>query len=215
MAKKPIFLFDFDGVIADTLNEVCQTFDIFFKRLGLIQPNREEVRLMYKRNIHDSLKERGVTEDNFKDLWALIRSREKEVEKRIRMYPHMAELLKKLSKYNIYIVSSSSTKAIESYANRMGFGQYLKAILGAEAEVFKVKKINRILNDEGVNPKEAYFVTDTVGDVIEGKKTGVNTIAVAWGYHKKEELEKTSPDYLFNAPEELIKTITDLCKISE
>lgn len=215
MVKKPIFLFDFDGVIVDSLNEVCRTFDIFFQQLGLAPLNYEEVRLMYKQNVHDSLKEKGVTKEDFHNLWELIRLRQKDIEKKIQVYPNMIKLLKKLSKYHLYIVTSSSTKAVENYMAGRGFGKYFIAVLGAEAETSKVKKINNILEDEGADPQEVYFITDTVGDIIEGKKTGVKIIAVTWGYHRKGELEKESPDYLFNAPEELIKAISNLCKNSE
>lgn len=51
---------------------------------------------------------------------------------------------------------------------------------------------------------DVYFVTDTAGDVIEGNRAEVKTIAVTWGFHDRERLEKAKPDIIVNTPEELL-----------
>lgn len=206
----PLFLLDFDGVIADTLDEAYQTNRQFIKELGLPPLTKETFRLMYKKNIHDAMKEYGVTKENFKNLWSMIKEREKRKVNKVFLYPSILTLLKKLRECHLYIITSSSTKAVESYLKRKKLFQYFQAVWGAEKGTSKVKKIKKILKKEKVTPQQAYFVTDTVGDVLEGKKAGVRIIAVGWGYHKKKELAETSPDYLFGTQKDLIKALPDL-----
>jgi len=39
----------------------------------------------------------------------------------------------------------------------------------------------------------------------EGRQAGVKTVAVTWGWHSREKLAATGPDYLLDRPEELLK----------
>ena len=44
----------------------------------------------------------------------------------------------------------------------------------------------------------AYYVGDTKGDMIEGKKAGAVTVAVTWGWHTADNLAEASPDHTVN-----------------
>ncbi|PIS42213.1 MAG: hypothetical protein COT24_04700 [Candidatus Kerfeldbacteria bacterium CG08_land_8_20_14_0_20_40_16] len=215
MSPKPIFLFDFDGVIVDTLNEAHLTFNRLFKTLQLKPAAKEEVRSMYNKNIHDALLEYGVKEKDFKKLWSMIKAREKGRTNRVSLYPSINLLLQSLKNYHLYIISASATAAVKSYLKRKKLLNYFQGVQGAEEGLSKIDKIEKIIKREKTSPQKTYFLTDTVGDVLEGKKTDVKIIGVAWGYHKYRELKAVSPDYLFKTPGELIKAIPKLCKNSK
>lgn len=56
----------------------------------------------------------------------------------------------------------------------------------------------------GLDPaKGSFFITDTSGDVREGKEAGIKTIATTWGYHTKEELVEAKPDYIVDDVQQL------------
>ena len=59
----------------------------------------------------------------------------------------------------------------------------------------------------GVAPGEAAFVGDTVGDVVEGKRAGVRTVAAAWGYQPEEFLLSARPDALARSLGELPRAV--------
>jgi phosphoglycolate phosphatase-like HAD superfamily hydrolase len=50
-------------------------------------------------------------------------------------------------------------------------------------------------------------VCDEVRDIEAAKKSGIKSIAVAWGYNTKDALIKENPDFLVNSPDELINII--------
>ena len=54
-----------------------------------------------------------------------------------------------------------------------------------------------------LSKSDVYFVGDEVRDIDAGKKTGIKTIAVSWGYNTKDALAKEHPDYLIDSPLEL------------
>jgi phosphoglycolate phosphatase len=208
--KKPLFLFDFDGVIVDSLKEATDAIGIFLSTFNIKKPTIEEIRRMYHKNIFDSFKELGVPDDGYPKLYSIIKERSVQYESRIPLYEGVNDLLSALKNDGIYIVSSSSTRAMEKYLEKYELSKYFKGVLGAENGTSKVEKINKILEIENPDLERTYFVTDTTGDIKEGKRVGVKTIAVGWGYHHQEDLLAENPDYFFLKMDDFIKTIPKL-----
>ena len=77
----------------------------------------------------------------------------------------------------------------------------MKDVLGAEKERSKAIKIGDTMARHINQP--AYYVGDTSGDIIEGKRAGAMTVAVTWGWHDVEKLEEASPDFIVSSPAEL------------
>lgn len=208
--KKPIFLFDLDGVIVDSFEEAYLTNRQFVTELGLPPFTKKTFLQMYRKNIHLALKEYGVKDEKFKNLWRMIKEKEKRKVNKVTLYPQASLLVKQFSSYHLYIITSSSTHAVELFLKRKRLLKYFKEVLGSEKGISKVEKIKKVIRKEKVNAKEVYLITDTVGDVLEGRKAKVKTIAVGWGYHKLKELKAVSPNYLFKTPAELIKALSNL-----
>lgn len=208
--NKPLFLFDFDGVIVDSLKEATDAIGIFLSTFNIKPPAMEEIRRMYQKNIFESFKELGVPDDGYPKLYSIIKERSVKYEERIPLYEGVVDLLESLKDEVLYIVSSSSTRAMEKYLKKYSLDGYFKGVLGAESGTSKVEKIKSILSKEKAEISKTYFITDTTGDIKEGKIVGVKTIAVGWGYHHPEDLRAENPDYLFLTMHDFIKAIPDL-----
>jgi len=50
----------------------------------------------------------------------------------------------------------------------------------------------------------AYYIGDTRGDMIEGRKAGAITVAALWGWHAVKKLEEGAPDHFVRSPEALL-----------
>lgn len=61
-----------------------------------------------------------------------------------------------------------------------------------------------------VEPHDAVMITDTSGDVLEAKPTGVKTIGVLWGLHDEEMLRIVNPEKIVKTPSELEMAIEEL-----
>lgn len=210
MKHQPIFLLDFDGVIVDTLDEAYTTHRLLMKKLKKKSLTKERFRLMLMDNIFVSYRKLGVREKDFGLFMGIIEERNKQGVAKVSLYPNIVKLIKALAKYRPIIISSSSTQAIKRYLETEKILRHFKEIQGAEKGLSKIAKIKKIVGNAKNTASNIYYVTDTVGDVIEARKAKVKIIAVGWGYHYQEELLAAEPDYFFNTKEEFIKELPNL-----
>jgi HAD superfamily hydrolase (TIGR01549 family) len=200
-------IFDYDGVIFNTVNiawNVVKTVcDRYCKRK--IKTKKEFLDI-YKRNFYADMKKRGVTEKDMEKL------KHDSIEILKKKHPKPFRNIKKAmnqlaKKYKIAIVSSNYTDVMKHALKQAKIFKDFHLIIGAEHEEHKTKKIRLCLKKFNVKPGEAVFVTDTTGDIKEARKVKLKTMAVAWGFHKKDKLLKAKPDFLVEKPEQIIKVL--------
>ena len=78
---------------------------------------------------------------------------------------------------------------------------------GLETHKLKTHKFRKVLDELNLKENECIFITDTLGDILEANEVGIPTIAVDFGYHERERLEKGNPLQIISNFEELIETI--------
>jgi len=76
----------------------------------------------------------------------------------------------------------------------------------------KVHKIKLLLEKYSMSPENTIFVTDTLGDIKEAQECNVPTLAVTWGFHARETLEKGNPTKIIDHFEELEPAIHEILK---
>jgi phosphoglycolate phosphatase-like HAD superfamily hydrolase len=57
-----------------------------------------------------------------------------------------------------------------------------------------------------VSPADCLLIGDSAADMQAGRRAGVKTCAVLWGYGRREDLAKWKPDYWIAHPLELLQT---------
>lgn len=201
---KKAIIFDFDGVIVDTFNF---SYGIYKQ----VQPTltEEQFRSWFNGNIYDKLdqdEKQNIPQVSDEDFWpAYVASIENQAPN-----SYLAAAIKKFSQqYKLFIVSSTETEVIKTYLDKFLPGIFIK-IYGADIEKSKVKKIQMLCAEYELSPDECIFVTDTTGDIVEGRKAGVKSIAVSWGFHSAVSLASESPLAIVDRPESLYKTVEDV-----
>lgn len=127
-----------------------------------------------------------------------------------KLFDGVIDLVKKLDarKIKMAILSNSAKKYIKSTLEYYNLGKFFSSILGA-AEVTKVKPdpegLLKILEIEGIKPKNTLFIGDMVSDIDAGKNANIRTIAVASGILPREKLENANPFALVANIRELIE----------
>ncbi len=182
--KVKAVIFDFDGVIHNT-------FELAYRIHTQIHPGntKEDFRSYFDRNLFmkiDKILDRK-SQDRFREL-------EFEAFKNLKVEREIKEELEKLNeKYDLHIISSNSNRNLKIYFENNGFTNIFREILTAEVHKSKVEKFRILFKKYNLNPCSCVFVTDTLGDVLEANKVGVKTIAVDFGFHERERLEKGNP----------------------
>jgi phosphoglycolate phosphatase len=198
-----IILFDFDGVIADTF-AFC--YNIANSRDAL---THDEYRARFEGNINETSKKVSQSTSRTApfDFFAHY------TPELMKCPPNgdVVKVIQELARnYPLIIISSTITPSIVSFLEMHGLKDAFKEILGNDIEKSKVKKIQGVIQKYGIKPSETVFITDTLGDIKEAKECGVRSIAVTWGFHPIETLEKGEPHKIISRPEEIIEAVKSM-----
>lgn len=198
---KKIIIFDFDGVIADSLEIGLQCTINTFKKLGLNQiKTKKDYLECFEGNFFEKLIEKGVPKEKIPEIIQEFNREYLPKTKNILFFIEAIRILETLSqKHNLFIVSATGTKTIKKMLKEKT--KLFKDIIGGDKETSKVKRIESI--KKRFPNSEYFYIGDTQGDIIEGKIAKVKTIAVGWGWHTIEQLKKTKPNFIVNNPKEL------------
>ncbi len=199
-----LVIFDFDGVLANT-EELCYQIHIRTNK-NLTWKQFQEFSLgnffdVYEQSIKDG------THLPIKDF----HSSYKKALDTITIHDILHDSIVALAKeYRLVIISSSTSSYIKDFLTREGVSKYFSDILGADVHKNKTLKINSILEKYELVARDTIFITDTLGDIKEANKCDVRSIAVTWGLHDKEILEKGYPLKIISDPRDLVRTIKEI-----
>jgi phosphoglycolate phosphatase len=191
-------------VIADSIYALLKAAKKLAPKYDLQDFTKEDIDKAFDSNVYASLAKLNLP---LTKIPSLIKDLSQELQKHhleIPLHKDIKSALKKLSKYKLYIVTSNLSGNVKKYVEEKKIN-YFEDILGADIDKSKVKKINMI--KQKYPDAEIYCVGDTVGDVKEGKRAKVKTIAAAWGFHKKERLSKAQPDFIADNAKQLVKIL--------
>lgn len=200
---KPVSLvmFDYDGVIADSYDQFVRDWMRVCGAHGVAFRSPVEVIELFDGNVYESMRRLGVSDEVIDRILEEYRSTASFEE--VKLFPGMPRALEEIAaSHKVVIITSNLASVVKEVLLRNGVG-CVSEVIGAEEEKSKVKKIRSVISRHpGLKP---YYVGDTKGDVLEGRKAGAITVAVAWGWHTPEMLAEGNPDYLVDTPEELVR----------
>lgn len=201
-----IFLFDFDGVITDTLPIAVEVYNQKMQANGLKKLfTPESFAGLFLHNFHKGLSE-YIPDSELREKILKEKNAEYEIRKDdFRIFDGVKETLTELSKNGkMIIISSNGTQFINALLKSREISCF-DEVLGGDIEKSKVKKIN--WQKEKYPDAEIFYIGDTTGDVKESKETNIKAVAVSWGFHTREQLATENPDYIFDTPTELLQLI--------
>jgi phosphoglycolate phosphatase len=201
---RSLLLFDFDGVLVDSLGLYSEAVRLILERIGTpIVESRADYLELFDGNFYESMAARGVN-------LAAFSGAAKEIlpgmdYSTMKPYPGLIPVLSALQKDALLaVVSSNSGPIIEKALNVFGFAPYFQDILGSDFLFSKQEKIGHALSRYGAAPGCTYYIGDTTGDIREAKAAGVLSVGAAWGWHGREKLATATPDFLIDTPVELL-----------
>lgn len=197
-----VLLFDYDGVIANSLKVVLKTYNDVCEKYGLFPMNRDEFIHIYEDNFYTGILKLGMDKKRIPDLIEDFRKGFLEHKKDITLFDKMNDTVNELAKtHKVYIITSSETSVVKEFLKL--FKINVSEVLGADVATSKIEKINMARKKY---PDATFsFITDTSGDIKEGKKAGVFCYGVTWGYQAKHQLIREKPEKIFHSPKELLE----------
>ena len=204
MQKIDLIIFDLDGTLVDTRQDITNSVNYARKMLGLPALDVDTV-IKHVGNGVKKLMERSLPEnqrdkvqeavshfrEHYKDH-ALVYS---------RLYPGVKETLSHFQNKKLAIISNKPEEFSRHVLKGLNVDNYFDLILGGDSlPVMKPnpEPILRVLDDVKVVPDKAVMVGDGIPDIEAGKRAQVLTCAVSYGFRKKEILLAVKPDFMVN-----------------
>ena len=193
-------IFDFDGVLHDTFELV---YGISARTIGK-ELSREEYKNFFNGNIYERAE---IDEENSKIFFEM----QDEVFGSLELKAETKIFLEKLTeKYSLFIITSNQEKTLNAYFQKSESTHIFKDIFGFETHTSKVKKFEQLFEKHNLKNDDCVFITDTLGDILEGHKAGVKSIAVDFGFHDRERLEKGNPHKIVSNFDEMLEAIEEI-----
>lgn len=202
-------LFDFDGVFVDSGSHLFEV-----SKMNIPGLSREAWLDMYNGNIYDASDEHGATNKGYiaDEQDSFFGPYQKFVYD-LPMVDGFEDMLSALhEKYTIAVISSCMSSIIDRYATKHGIRDNFDSIWGVDVDRDKAKKIKMYIERKGAKPEECLLVTDTLGDVREATKAGIDVIAVTWGFHERERLEKGEPHAIVDRATDILDVVENYFK---
>lgn len=204
-------IFDFDGTIADSFDMVIAIAYRLTKKADL--SNIEYVKQMKDENVGLREAINRLKIPRWKQIYLLHRGRiimSKQIHQ-IPVFQDIESSLKNLkdNNYQLYIISSNSTKNVERFLLEKGLLPYFAKIYGSAGLFSKAKVIKKLLENEALPSDSAVYVGDEVRDILAAKEVNMPCIAVSWGYNSFDLLVQYSPMVIAKSPKQLEKIIIE------
>jgi phosphoglycolate phosphatase len=199
-----LIMFDFDGVIADSLDVMHEATVQALRDHGLGHLVSDDlVPRLVESNWFEGLRKMGVPPPvvrEMDDLYAAAVAAG-----HVEPYDGVRGVVADLSgRHDVVIVTSNRSDIVADLLARWDFTG-IDEILGGDVGKSKVPKLRGAVSR---HPHEkAWFIGDSVGDIDEGRAAGVSTVAVTWGWHPEEQLLGSAPDLVAHTPRELLELL--------
>ena len=220
MKKYEAVIFDLDGTLFDTLDDLTDAVNFVCKEFGYPLRTREVIRTFLGNGIERTARlavPEVVGNEEFAKVFASFKKYyTSHCQIKTKPYAGMLELLQKLQErgYKLAIVSNKNAAAVEAL-NELYFSDYVKVAIG-ESETVKKKpapdSVLKALDLLGIKREEAVYVGDSEVDKATADNVGMDSILVTWGFRDKPQLEKLQSTYLVNKPEEILTCCQETTK---
>ena len=202
-----LLLFDFDGVLADSVDTTLAVSNRVAREYGAtIHMTRDLLASLNDMSIPGGGRAMGVPEERLDRFEAALLEEYRNSCSEYQLFDGIGAALRSLSaSHLIGIVTNNSEKLVRRFVERHGLGKLVSLIFGQETGGEKNIRIRKAARDQAISLERTYMVGDATSDISEARLAGCKAIAVSWGFQGSSFLEAARPDYLISAPSELLE----------
>lgn len=212
---KKVCIFDLDGTLADTVESIARAVNRGLEHFGYAgRPVKEYkyyagdgLNTAFQRALHRA----GDTEGRcLKEGIPLVRRwLAQEPLYRVKPYPGIPETLRELKKRGVSLAVLSNKphpQAVQVVETLFQKGCFAKIQGQMEGLARKPDPTGacRIAQALGAEPTSCLYIGDTNTDMLTGRRAGMFTVGVTWGFREQKELEDSGADRIIQKPEELL-----------
>ena len=213
MKKYDGVIFDLDGTLLNTLEDLMDSVNYGLKAYHMPERSLEEIRCFVGNGVERLIElavPEGTGDLEREKVFAEFKAHYKiHCNDKTGLYPGVEELLARLKEegFAMAIVSNKLQEGVDALKY---FDRYVETAIGAREGIRKkpapdtVMEALRILD----LPKErVVYVGDSEVDIATAQNVGMDCITVAWGFRTRKEQEKAGAKVFVERPEEIVELL--------
>ncbi|NOX21271.1 MAG: HAD-IA family hydrolase [Nitrospirae bacterium] len=190
-----LLIFDLDGTLVDTSQDITNALNHALVPEGINPLTNEQTRRLVGDGITRLIEKIIGNEDLM--LVKKIRERfisfyEQHIADYSKPYPGVIDTLRSLDGFKKAIVTNKLEALSRKLLLELKMLSFFDLIVGGDTTPEKKPSplpVIRVLEELGIKPEEALLIGDGTTDIEAGKKAGLKTVAVGYGYRPKELLQ--------------------------
>ncbi len=202
-------VFDFDGTLADTLEESRSIFNQLAPEYNLRQVEPEEMPHLRHLSLMELLEHLGIPKRRVPSMLSRGTSMMRANIAHMPLIQGIGEVLPELRKHAqmFGVLTSNATVNVDLFLRSHGMRGLFHFISSTSKLTGKAKHLRAIRKTFSLRPEEMLFVGDEIRDIKAAKKAGIDIAAVTWGFNSTESLSKECPEYLLSSPDEFLQLV--------
>lgn len=196
--RPPVIVFDLDGTLVDSLDDIIASFRHAFGELALEVPDEAAVRSLIGKPL-DEMYAKFAPAHRVAELSASYRRHyPKNFTRNSRIFPGVTEVLGELRSrgYRLAVATTKRTQMALALVEAVGLTPHLDHVQGTDDFPHKPAPDVVLRAAGAVAGRAEWMVGDTASDMEAGRAAGASTYGVTWGTHDEETLRNARPDLL-------------------
>ena len=200
-----LLLFDYDGVLADSLNTLSEYTTIFCREHGLGEGLKTtDVDAMESATLAGLIEAAGISQAYVRDYARYLFQALTRDPLKVPLFKGIPKMLTDLARhYTLCVVTANHSAIVRQRLDAAQLTSLMGCIYGNEQPGGKVDHIINALETNHAQPASTWMIGDTVGDIEAAQNAGVNAVAVTWGWQSSIRLKSKAPDLMFEKPQAL------------
>lgn len=202
-----LVIFDYDGVLADTLDDLICFGQEACNQLGVKHVvAKEDLSNLEVMSFATFGRACEVPEHLIDEFVKISLNLFAEKESPPAIFDGLRDVIQHLSSnHKIAIVTTNSSQNVHAFLTKHGLANLVHAIYGVDTPGSKAQKI--ALARERFMEESIFMIGDALSDVRAAKEAGATSIAVTWGHQGLKTLLRGEPDHVVSSPQDLIKVV--------
>ena len=207
---KTAILFDLDGTLLDTLEDLAASVNAALSRCGYPRRTTEEVRTFVGNGVRHLMACAVPEGEDPQEAIACFRHHYAlHCQDRTAPYAGIPEALQKISReYPVAIVSNKPHSAVKELCENWFPGIYARGEGPGCPRKPAPDMIEQTMQQLGV--QTCIYVGDSEVDILTARRAGVHCLSVLWGFRSREALEKAGGDHFCQHPSQLEERIKEI-----
>jgi phosphoglycolate phosphatase len=206
-------MFDLDGTLIDTIEDITDALNVALastpsSRVLGVEETIHYVGSGVKELIKRAMPLSASADELQSALDHFMRYYGSRLAVKSRPYPGVIETLNALGAYQKAVISNKQEAMCKAILAQLNMGRFFRLIFGGDAFIEKKPSpmpILETLQRLSIDKRHALMIGDSDHDIEAGKAAGVKTVAVTYGYRRKEKL--IGADFMIDAMPELLPIV--------